>query len=105
MGVASNGDPVTALSLGLRPGLSELVQAHLPGLTRRIIGEEVERLRAEAFSVPVEPALLAEALRQAFEPLVERTARETARIMLRDILPEMAERLVREEIARIGQSD
>ncbi|MEO5346568.1 MAG: DUF2497 domain-containing protein [Magnetococcus sp. YQC-9] len=90
---------------GMRDGLAELVRAHLPELARRVIGEEIERIRAEEMSLPTDPTELAAVLREAFSPLVERIARETARSMLQESLPAMAERLVREEIERIRQMD
>ncbi|MBF0214271.1 MAG: hypothetical protein HQM00_12055 [Magnetococcales bacterium] len=100
---APQQDHLSALSEGLRDALTELVKTLLPDLARQVIQEEIDRIRAEEMALPDREELVT-VIRDAFAPRVERIARETTREMVLELLPDVAERLVRAEIERIGQS-
>lgn len=89
------------LSAGAREAIGELVRVMLPDLVRKVIDEEVRRIREEEMALPRGEELAA-LIRELFAPRVERIAREVAREMVMERLPGVAERLVREEIERIG---
>ncbi|MBF0191082.1 MAG: hypothetical protein HQL99_08115 [Magnetococcales bacterium] len=98
---ASQQDHLASLTASFRDGLGEVVRALLPDLARKVIQEEIDRIRAEEMALPGGDAERIALIRDAFSPLVERIARETTRAMVLEHLPEVAERLVRAEIERI----
>ena len=78
----------------------ELVQSLLPGLAEKVIREEIERIQAEVQNREDNPAL-APLVHAAFAPRVMAVAREMARELVAEALPNVAERLVKKEIKRL----
>ena len=78
----------------------EWIQSLLPGLAEKVIREEVERIQAEAQN-RVDPPALARLVHTAFAPRVPEIAREVAREWVAEALPNVAERMVQDEIKRL----
>ncbi|MBF0182201.1 MAG: hypothetical protein HQM03_19470 [Magnetococcales bacterium] len=88
------------LSSSAKEALREWMRTLLPEIARKVIDEEIQRIRAEEMALP-QGEELSRLIREAFTPRVEHIAREMIRDMARDALPVAAERLVREEIEKI----
>ncbi|MBF0423639.1 MAG: hypothetical protein HQL73_11680 [Magnetococcales bacterium] len=83
-----------------REMVRQWVRAMLPRIAEPLIREEIVRLREQELG-RVAPEVMAEAIRAWLEPRIESVARQTIRDMVREVLPEVAERLIKEEIQKI----
>ncbi len=88
------------ISAGAKEAMTELVRRLLPELAQKIIQEEILRIREEESSLPQGEAL-AILIKEAFAPRVEQITKEMVRELVMATLPDVAERLLREEIENL----
>ncbi|MBF0461604.1 MAG: hypothetical protein HQL87_09425 [Magnetococcales bacterium] len=94
---------VASVTARLPDWVREAVQAGRPALVAQRVQAEIERLQGEgaAVSALAEPVGLEALVREAFVPQVHRIARQVARAQVVQELPEVAERLILAELARL----